>query len=237
VAVAEAPLLECRGVSAGYRRGEAPPILVLRDVTFSVARSEVRVLLGRSGSGKSTLLRLLNRFDDPVSGSVLLEGRPVTELDPLALRRRVALVGQTPVVFEGTVSDNLCVRPRKVPPPAEARLASLLEEVGLGAAFLERQASALSIGERQRVCLARALVGDPDVLLLDEPTSALDPRSLGVIADLVLDLRARRGLSVVVATHQPELVRRLGGSVLLLAAGEARTDVSAAEVDAFLEGA
>ncbi len=237
MAVAEAPLLECRGVSAGYRRGEAPPILVLRDVTFSVARSEVRVLLGRSGSGKSTLLRLLNRFDDPVSGSVLLEGRPVTELDPLALRRRVALVGQTPVVFEGTVSDNLCVRPRKVPPPAEARLASLLEEVGLGAAFLERQASALSIGERQRVCLARALVGDPDVLLLDEPTSALDPRSLGVIADLVLDLRARRGLSVVVATHQPELVRRLGGSVLLLAAGEARTDVSAAEVDAFLEGA
>jgi ABC-type glutathione transport system ATPase component len=123
-----------------------------------------------------------------------------------------------------------------MPAPEEALLGDLIEEVGLARSFLERPAEALSVGERQRVCLARALVSRPSALLLDEPTSALDPRSLGIVADLVATLAEKHSLAVITATHQPELVRKLGGTVLLLEHGAARTGVSDADVASFLQG-
>jgi putative ABC transport system ATP-binding protein len=232
-AQAQAHALECREVAAGYGGGAAP---VLSGVSFTVARGARVVVLGRSGSGKSTLLRLLNRLVEPLAGTIWVEGRPLSMHEPLALRRRVALVGQTPVVFEGTVRDNLRTRPRHAAAPSDETLAGSLQDVGLSGDLLERDADALSVGERQRVCLARALVWDPAILLLDEPTSALDPRSLGTIADLVLGLAERRGLAVVCATHQPELVRRLGAPVLLLEDGTANGSVSAEDVERYLDG-
>jgi len=230
-----APVLECRDVAARYGSADVGAS-VLSGVNFVVARGGRLVVLGRSGSGKSTLLRLLNRLAEPSAGVIRVEERPIVEHEPLALRRRVALVGQTPVVFEGTVRDNLRTRPRNTEAPADEKLGRSLADVGLSGDFLDRHADALSVGERQRVCLARALVWDPAVLLLDEPTSALDPKSLGTVADLVVGLAERRGLTVVCATHQPELVRRLDAPVLLLENGTANGAVSAEDVERYLDG-
>ena len=151
-----------------YSRGGE---VVLRDVR---ARLPVGAssLLGPSGSGKSTLLRLLNRLADPDSGRVLYEGRDVREYDPLALRREVSLVPQLPALIEGTVHDNVAYGPRLAGRSFNAR--SCLELAGLDPAYEDRDASKLSVGEQQRVMLARALALEPRVLLLDEPTSALD---------------------------------------------------------------
>jgi putative ABC transport system ATP-binding protein len=225
--------LECRDVAAGHGLGSAT---VLSGVSFAVPRGGRLIVLGRSGSGKSTLLRLLNRLDDPLSGEIFFEGKPLSTYDPLELRRKVALVGQTPVAFDGTVRSNLRTRPRGAPDPTEEKLVTALDDVGLSAAFLDRPADALSTGERQRMCLARAMVSDPHMLLLDEPTSALDPKSLGVIADLIVSLLERRSMSAITATHQPELVRKLGGPVLLLENGVARGSISAEDVESYLKG-
>ena len=232
-------------VSVAYPAGRGPAVPVLHDVSLTVARGAAVTLVGPSGSGKSTLLRCLNRLVEPTAGAVRFEGRDIRELDPRDLRRRAALVMQTAVLFEGTVRENLRLRPAGARFDfSEPRLVQVLGEVGLEAAFLDRDAATLSGGERQRVTIARALLRDPQALLLDEPTSALDPPNAALVVDTVLRLRDLRHLSIVAVTHQPELVRRLGGSLLYLVRGrvEARVPVDAAStatdarLEAFLAG-
>ncbi len=211
-------VVECRGLSAGYRSGAAP-VPVVSDATFTLAEGEAVVIVGASGSGKSTLLRALNRFDDPLAGTVLYRGRSVLEMDPLELRRRVSLVLQTVVMFDGTVRDNLQAAPHGTPQLAPGRLEELLSDVGLEASFLDRDADGLSGGEKQRVALARALAREPDVLLLDEPTSALDPDSSATLANLLATLRDRKKVTLLVVTHQPDLAERVGGRTMTLRDG------------------
>jgi putative ABC transport system ATP-binding protein len=215
------------------RRGQ-PAARILNDVSFSVERGRTLTLVGPSGSGKSSLLRCLNRLEEPSEGVVRFEGRDIRSLDPRRLRREAAMVTQAPVLFDGTVRDNLLLRPAGIGGDfSDARLARTLAEVGLDAQVLGRDAATLSGGEKQRVTIARALLGDPRVLLLDEPTSALDPPNAALVVDTVLRLREARGLTIVASTHQPELVRRLGGELMFLVKGEARTD---RRPDAFLAG-
>ena len=159
-------------------------------------------IVGPSGSGKTTLLRLLNRLDDPDGGEVLLDGRNVREYDVLDLRRRVQLVGQVPVPFPGTVAEN-------VGPEWE----ELLPRVGLPAAVATRPADVLSVGEAQRMCLARSLARHPEALVLDEPTSALDTLSKGGIEQLIRTL-ADGGLTVVMVTHDPRQASELADRVV-----------------------
>ena len=193
---------------------------VLDDVSVALAEGDALTLVGPSGSGKSTLLRCLNRLVEPTAGTVRFAGRDIRSLDPRDLRRRAALVMQTAVLFEGTVRDNLRLRPADARFDfSEPRLTQVLVEVGLEPGFLERDATTLSGGERQRVSIARALLRDPQALLLDEPTSALDPPNAALVVDTISRLRESRRLSIVAATHQPELVRRLGGSLLYLVRG------------------
>ena len=151
-------------------------------------------VVGPSGAGKTTLLRLLNRLDDPDGGEVLLDGRDVRSYDVIALRKRVQYVGQVPVTFPGTVAENVAAA------SPDADVAALLGRVGLDPALATRSADRLSVGEAQRMCLARALALEPECLLLDEPTSALDAGSRGGIEALVRSL-ADDGLTVVMVTH------------------------------------
>jgi putative ABC transport system ATP-binding protein len=207
-----------------YSRGGE---IVLRDVR---ARLPVGAssLFGPSGSGKSTLLRLLNRLADPDSGRVTYEGRDVCDYDPLALRREVSLVPQLPALIDGTVHDNVAYGPRLTGRSFDAR--SCLELAGLDPAFEDRDASKLSVGEQQRVMLARALALEPRVLLLDEPTSALDQAARDAVEGTLKRLRARTAISLVVVTHDIAQARRLADYVVRIESGSVIAQGRASEL-------
>jgi putative ABC transport system ATP-binding protein len=175
----------------------------------------ITCIVGPSGSGKSSLLRLCNRLDVPTTGTVELRGEDVATLDPLLLRRRVGMVFQRPTPFAGTVVENLRVAR---PELASADAAALLTRVGLDPALAQRPAHELSGGESQRVCLARTLATEPEVLLMDEPTSALDGAARSVLEDLTRGL-VRDGVSVLWVTHDLAQMRRLADDVLVLLGG------------------
>jgi putative ABC transport system ATP-binding protein len=178
----------------------------------------VTALVGPSGAGKSTLLRLCNRLEVPSSGRVLFRGRDVAELDPLRLRREVGMVFQRPTPFPGTVADNLLTAR---PDAAREEMREALARVALDEAdWLDRDATALSGGEAQRVCLARTLITEPEVLLLDEPTSALDAEASSLIEAAVRE-RARQGTTVLWVGHDPAQVERMADRVLRVAGGRA----------------
>lgn len=181
----------------------------LDGVTVTLPRGETIALVGPSGAGKTSLLRLLNRLDDPMSGSVMFDGEPITSYPVRALRRRVGFVFQQPTMFAGTVGDNLrtaleCAPERETSADAQlaTTLATTLESAGLDRSFLTRDATTLSGGEQQRVSIARALMTSPQVLLLDEPTSALDPEVAEHFMRTVARLRDEQGIGIVMVTHR-----------------------------------
>jgi putative ABC transport system ATP-binding protein len=185
-------------------RGGRP---VLSGLSLAIEPGTTAVL-GPSGSGKSTLLRLLNRLADPDEGSVRFHGQDVRALDPLELRRRAVLVPQLPAPLPGSVADNVSYGPAllgRAVDPAEA-----LRQAGLGPEFAERDAARLSVGEQQRVMLARALALEPEVLLLDEPTAALDQEAREGVERTLAQLPC----SMVLVTHDRAQAERLAGRVL-----------------------
>jgi putative ABC transport system ATP-binding protein len=220
--IIEGVLFELEDVT--YSRGGK---VVLREVgaRLPVGSSS---LLGPSGSGKSTLLRLLNRLADPESGRIIYEGRDVREYDPLALRREVSLVPQLPALIDGTVHDNVAYGPRLAGRSFDAR--SCLELAGLDPGFENRDASKLSVGEQQRVMLARALALEPRVLLLDEPTAALDQAARDAVEGTLKRLRARTAISVVVVTHDIAQARRLADYVVRIESGQVIAEGPAAKL-------
>jgi putative ABC transport system ATP-binding protein len=200
-------LFELDGVTvAGVERSR------LADVSLVLPDGGITVLQGASGSGKSTLLRLLNRLEAPDAGTVRYRGEDLAARDVLAHRREVGMVFQAPVLFPGTVGDNLAVAAPADPP------AVLLERAGLPESFLAREAGTLSGGEAQRACLARALGTRPRVLLMDEPTSALDHDAAQVIERLARSL-ADDGVAIVLVTHDRDQAARLGDRVVELRDG------------------
>jgi putative ABC transport system ATP-binding protein len=182
---------------------------VLRELTLAIEPGATAIL-GPSGSGKSTLLRLLNRLADPDEGIVRFHGDDLCELDPLELRRRAVLVPQLPAPVPGTVAENVRYGPALR--GADVDPLRPLELAGLAPSYAERDAGRLSVGEQQRVMLARALALDPEVLLLDEPTAALDERAKEGVERTLAELPC----STVLVTHERAQAERLADRVVEL---------------------
>jgi putative ABC transport system ATP-binding protein len=179
---------------------------VLRDVSVEIGKGATAVV-GPSGSGKSTLLRLLNRLADPVAGTVRFGGRDVREIDVLGLRRDVVLVPQVPAPLPGTVAMNVAYGPSLRGDTTDVD--RWLDLAGLDASYGPRDAARLSVGEQQRVMLARALALEPDALLLDEPTASLDEDARTGVELTLVELHATLGVALVVVTHDRGQAARL----------------------------
>jgi putative ABC transport system ATP-binding protein len=187
---------------------------VLHDVSARIEPGAT-ALLGPSGSGKSTILRLLNRLADPDEGVVRMHGADVRDGDVLELRRRAVLVPQLPAPLAGTVADNVRYGPSLI--ARDVAVEPLLEQAGLDASYAQRDASQLSVGEQQRVMLARSLALEPEVLLLDEPTSALDETARDDIERTLAQLGER--MSIVLVTHDRAQAERLTTRTVRIEAG------------------
>jgi tungstate transport system ATP-binding protein len=212
-------MLEVRSLC--QTRGDAE---VLKDISFSVKRSETFVVIGPTGSGKTTLLRLLGLLERPASGTFRLGGREVPDSNGarLELRRRIAMVLQRPAVFNSSVYDNVAygLHIRKQDGASlHRKVEAALETVGLSA-HSTRNARTLSGGEVQRVALARAMVVEPDLLLLDEPTANLDPVSTSNVEKLISGIIQEMDTTVVMATHDMFQGQRLADRMGVIVAGE-----------------
>jgi UDP-glucose/iron transport system ATP-binding protein len=200
---------------------------ILRGVDADVPAGSVTAVVGPSGAGKSTLLRAINRLIEPTTGEVYLDGEPTVTMNPLELRRRVGMVFQLPALFGATVEEATLYGARLAGRSADA--ARLLEMAGLGASFKDRALEGLSVGEQQRVSIARALALEPEALLVDEPTSALDEAARRRIEDLLRELNASLGLTIVLVSHDLDQVERVADRVVLLAGGRSEGEWSKEE--------
>jgi ABC-type methionine transport system ATPase subunit len=200
---------------------------ILKGVTATVDEGEIVSIVGPSGAGKSTLLRTVNRLVEPTAGEVFLGGIPTREIDPIELRRRVGMVFQLPALFGETVADVVLYGLRLMGRSMD--VGRLLESVGLDASLSPRDPLSLSVGQQQRVSIARALALEPEVLLMDEPTSALDPAAQQRVEALIGDLKTRLNLTIFIVSHALEQVERMANRVLLLVDGRAEGEWSKEE--------
>jgi phosphate transport system ATP-binding protein len=208
------PIFDVSGLTVSYNGKRA-----VRDVDLALQRNEITALIGPSGCGKSTFIRCLNRMNDlipsaSVEGSVVYHGEDLYDaaIDPVAVRKRIGMVFQKPNPFPKSIYDNIAFGPRVVGMKGDMdeivenalRRGALWEDVK---DRLSDNAFGMSGGQQQRLCIARALATNPDVLLMDEPCSALDPISTGRIEDLMTELK--RDYSIVIVTHNMQQAARV----------------------------
>jgi putative ABC transport system ATP-binding protein len=194
---------------------------------LAIPANRVTCIVGRSGSGKTTLLRLLNRLISPDAGTIRYRGTPIIEIDPIELRRRVVMLPQSPVMFDGTVRDNLLIGLEfsDRPPVDDDALRRILEIVELRKA-LDDDASRLSGGEKQRVALGRVLAMRPETALLDEPSSALDSGTERTVIERLIAAARDHGVTVVMVTHARALAEEVADELIEIEAGQIISTVS-----------
>lgn len=200
-------------------------VVAVRNLDLTVSEGELLCLIGTSGCGKTTTLKMVNRLLEPTSGTILVDDEDVMAQDPIALRRRIGYVVQSGGIFPHmTVGENLGLLARLEGWPTvkrEARVQELLELVNLDhEEYAARYPRELSGGQRQRVGVARALVLDPDYILMDEPFGALDPITRDGLHDEFLALKEKVKKTIVMVTHDMEEAFKLGDRVALMHFGE-----------------
>ncbi len=195
---------------------------LLDGINLRIRKGELLHVVGPSGSGKSSLLRLINRLDEASGGSVMVLGRTIEDWSVRQLRLRVGMVFQEPTLLGLSVRENLDLALRlgmNGATDTERRIERALGLAHLDLDLLERGESQLSVGQKHRVSLARALINEPDVLLLDEPTAALDIRTAERLLRHLEELRERQALTIIMATHRLNEAAQLGGRMLVLIEG------------------
>jgi D-methionine transport system ATP-binding protein len=219
------PMIAFEAIHKHYRVGAAE-VRALQPLDLRIGRGEVFGVIGHSGAGKSTLLRMINLLERPSGGRLLIDGVDVTRLDGdalRALRRRIGMIFQHfNLLAAKTVAQNVAF-PLRLAGRTRAEIArrvdELLERVGL-AAHAAKYPAQLSGGQKQRVGIARALACGPDILLCDEATSALDPETTASVLQLLAELNRELGLTIVLITHEMDVVRRVCDRVAVLDAGQ-----------------
>lgn len=203
----------------------------LHDINLDIKENEITAFIGPSGCGKSTLLRSLNRVNDLVenchiTGDITLDGQDIyRNCDVNLLRKRVGMVFQKPNPFPMSIYDNIAYGPRTHGIKSRVQLDEIVETSLKRAAIweetkdnLKKSALSMSGGQQQRICIARALAADPEVLLMDEPTSALDPISTAKIEDLVLELK--KDYTIVMVTHNMQQATRVSDTTAFFLLGD-----------------
>ena len=215
------PAIEFRSVTFTTLQGRT----LLDAISFAIEAGTTTAILGRSGSGKTTLLRTVNRMVQPTAGDVLVNSHSILNSDVIPLRRGIGYVIQETGLFPHfTVARNAALVPEITGQPRSERTQrsyELLRAVGLDPeTYAVRYPHQLSGGQRQRVGLARALAGDPSILLMDEPFGALDPLTRAEIQDMLRDLLARLKKTVLLVTHDLDEALYLADNIVLLADGK-----------------
>ncbi len=223
-------MLKMSGLTKRYRTGD----LALREIDLDIPDGQVMALIGPSGAGKSTLIRCINRLVEPTSGTVFLNDIELNALPRNGLRRarrNIGMIFQEYALVERlTVMENVLSGRlgyvgfwrsffRKFPRPDIAEAFRLLERVGLDP-MVDKRADELSGGQRQRVGICRALIQNPQLLLVDEPTASLDPKTSRQIMRLICELCKERGLSAIINIHDVQLARIFAERVVGLRMGE-----------------
>ena len=212
----QTPVIELRHIDKHYGS-----LHVLKDISLSVKKGEVVVIIGPSGSGKSTLCRTINRMETIDSGEILIDGEHLPEEGKklAQLRSEVGMVFQSFNLFaHKTILDNVTIGPREVlhthKKEAEEEALRLLKRVGVDSQAHKVPAQ-LSGGQQQRVAIARTLAMHPKAILFDEPTSALDPEMIGEVLDVITEL-AKEGMTMVIVTHEMNFARRVADRIIFV---------------------
>ncbi len=215
--------IDIEKLTKAYRRPKKPDLMVLKDISFSIEPGDFVIILGESGCGKSTLLNLLAGLELPSSGAIRVDGEKITGIHP----SRSMLFQQPALIPWLTVEENVAYgcKLRGDTQNLDYRVNQFLEIMGL-AGFSDSKPGQLSLGMAQRVCLARALVGHPETLLLDEPFASLDTFTQAHIQEELVNLWLAEQFTAVFVTHDIDEAIRLGNKILLLAGEPANiTDI------------
>ena len=191
--------------------------LILEQISIQIHRDSSYAIVGPSGAGKTTLLRLFNFMTIPTSGKIRFNDKNIFEYSPIEYRRRIPIVFQEPVLFEGTVEDNLYapfhIKKWKLEKPTSGQLKEALSICQLDSHYLYENSQVLSGGEKQRIAMARALLMAPEIILLDEPTSALDPETASNIIDRILNITPM--ITLIIVTHATDILKKTKYKIVL----------------------